>query len=112
MVITLGRSEDMLAGMNATATIVLDTQENLLSIPVEVLYEDEGRTFIYTGSDAENEVLLNPVDVEVGISDGEYVQILSGLQEGDTFWYAYYDTLDISTDTIPENYFGISMTGK
>ena len=104
VVITMDRSVDMLAGMNATATIVLDTQENLLSIPVEALYEEGGKTFIYTGYDAENEVFLNPVEVEVGISDGKFVQILSGLQEGDTFWYAYYDTLDISTDKAPEKF--------
>ena len=111
VVITLDRSEDMLAGMNATATIVLDTQENLLSIPVEAVCEEGDRTFVYTGYDAENEAFLNPVDVELGISDGLYVQILSGLQEGDTFWYAYYDTLDISTDVVPENPMGFSMMG-
>ena len=101
----------MLAGMNATATIVLDTQSNLLSIPMEALYEENGRTFVYTDYDAENEAFLNPVDVETGISDGKFVQILFGLREGDTFWYAYYDTLDISTDTAPESGFGFSMMG-
>ena len=111
VVITMERSKDMLAGMNATATMVLDTQENLLSIPVEALQEEAGKTFVYTGYDAENEVFINPVDVEVGISDGEYVQILSGLQEGDTFWYAYYDTLDLSDEVVPENPMGFSMMG-
>lgn len=111
VVITMERSKDMLAGMNATATMVLDTQENLLSIPVEAVCEEGDRTFVYTSYDAEKELFLNPVDVELGISDGLYVQILSGLQEGDTFWYAYYDTLDISTDVVPENPMGFSMMG-
>ena len=35
-------------------------------------------------------------NMTVGMSDGENVQILSGLKEGDTFYYAYYDTLVIS----------------
>lgn len=111
VVITMDRSEKMLAGMNATATIVLDTQENLLSIPVAALYEEGDRTFVYTSYDAEKETFGTPVDVEVGISDGQYVQILSGLQEGDAFWYAYYDTLDISTDVAPDNPMGFSMMG-
>ena len=111
VVITMDRSEDMLAGMNATATITLETRENLLSIPVEALNEENGRTFVYTGYDAENEVFLNPVDVELGISDGAYVEILSGLQEGDTFWYAYYDTLEISQDVAPANPMGFYMMG-
>ena len=111
VVITMARSANMLSGMNATATMVLDTRENLLTIPVEALYEEDGRTFVYTTYDAETEAPGAPVDVEVGISDGQYVQILSGLQEGDTFWYAYYDTLDISGDVTPENAMGFSMMG-
>ena len=110
--IVMERSEDMLAGMNATATIVLDTQKDLLSIPVAAIYEENGKTFVYTSYDGEKDILGNPVEVELGVSDGEYVEVLSGLKEGQDFWYAYYDTLDISTDTIPENYFGISMMGK
>ena len=47
----------------------------------------------------------------MGISDGKFVQILSGLREGDAFWYAYYDTLDISNDVAPENVMGFSMMG-
>ena len=109
--IVMERSKDMLAGMNATATIVLDTRENLPSIPVAAICEENGRTFVYTSYDAENDILGDPVDVELGISDGEHVEILSGLNEGERFWYAYYDTLDISTDTVPENYFDFPMTG-
>ena len=109
--IVMERSEDMLAGMNATATIVLDTRKNLLSIPVAAICEEEGRAFVYTSYDAENEVLGNPVYLELGVSDGTYVEVISGLNEGQSFWYSYYDTLDISTDTAPENPFGFSMTG-
>ena len=109
--IVMERSEDMLAGMNATATIVLDTREHLLSIPVAAVYEGEGRAFVYTSYDAEKDVLGNPIYLELGLSDGEYVEVLSGLSEGQNFWYAYYDTLDISTETAPESAFGFSMMG-
>ena len=109
--IIMERSEDMLAGMNATATIVLDTRENLRSIPVAAVYEEKGKAFAYTSYDGKEELLGDPVEVELGISDGEFVEVISGLSEGQIFWYAYYDTLDISTDTAPENYFGFSTMG-
>ena len=109
--IIMERSEDMLAGMNATATIVLDTRENLRSIPVAAVYEEKGKAFVYTSYDGKEDLLGDPVEVELGISDGEFVEVISGLSEGQIFWYAYYDTLDISTDTAPENYFGFSTMG-
>ena len=51
---------------------------------------------IYTGYDEKNKTLMDPVPVETGLSDGAYVQILSGLTEGQPIWYRYYDTLEIS----------------
>lgn len=92
----LQKSGDMLPGMTASAFFDLVTVENVLCVPVAALTEQGTKTVVYTGYDAENEVLLSPVEVTVGMSDGENAQILSGLKEGDTFYYAYYDTLVIS----------------
>lgn len=94
--LTLPRSENMLSGMNATATIPLDSAENVLSVPLAALVEQGTKTLIYTGYDEKNETLTNPVAVTVGASDGENVQLLTGLGAGDTYYYAYYDTLEIS----------------
>lgn len=90
------RAENMLSGMNATATIVLSTASEILTIPVRALVEMGNETVVYTGYDAENDVLLNPVTVKYGTSDGENVEILEGLVSGQTYYYAYYDTLEIS----------------
>ena len=35
--------------------------------------------------------LTDPVAVTTGVSDGEYVQLLSGLEEGQTVYYAWYE---------------------
>lgn len=94
--LTLEKSGDMLPGMTASAFFTLDTMENVLCVPVEALAEQGLQTVVYTGYDAENEVLTNPVVVTTGLSDGQQVQILTGLSEGDQIWYAYYDTLEIS----------------
>ena len=94
--LTMDRAENMLSGMNATATIVLSTVNDVLTIPADALVEMGNQTIVYTGYDEENDTLLNPVTVKVGSSDGETVEILEGLTAGQTYYYAYYDTLEIS----------------
>jgi len=94
--LTLERSEDMLSGMNATATVPLESFENVLTVPLAALVEQGTKTLIYTGYDEKKETLTDPVEVTVGVSDGENVQLLSGLNAGDPYYYAYYDTLEIS----------------
>ena len=94
--LTMDRAENMLESMNATATIVLSTANDVLTVPADALVEQVNNTIIYTAYDEETETLLNPVTVSVGCSDGENVEILEGLAAGETYYYAYYDTLEIS----------------
>jgi len=95
--LTLNRSGNMLAGMNATASIVLHTTENVLTVPAEALVEEGTKTVLYTGYDEQTEMLMNPVTVTVGVSDGETVQILEGISLNTAYYYAYYDTLAVSS---------------
>lgn len=94
--LTLERSENMLSGMNATATIPLENEEDVLTVPLAALVEQGTKTVIYTGYDEKSETLTQPVEVRLGASDGENAQLLAGLNQGDTYYYAYYDTLEIS----------------
>ena len=94
--LTMDRTGDMLSGMNATATIVLATASDVLTVPADALVEQGNETVVYTAYDEETETLLDPVTVRVGCSDGENVEILEGLAAGQTYYYAYYDTLEIS----------------
>ena len=94
--LTMDRAENMLSGMNATATIVLSTVSDILTIPADALVEQSNQTIVYTGYDEETETLLNPVTVKTGNSNGETVEILDGLTNGQTYYYAYYDTLEVS----------------
>lgn len=90
--LTMERAENMLSGMTATATIVLSTVNEVLTIPADALSELGNQTVVYTAYDEENDSLTNPVTVQVGVSDGETVQIVDGLTDGQTYYYAYYDT--------------------
>ena len=96
--LTMDRMDAVLEGMSAQAQIVLQTYENVPTVPVEALVEEGGQTLIYTGFDQETQTLTDPVVVTVGVSDGLRAQILTGLEAGDGYYYAYYDTLEISND--------------
>ncbi|MGM9603899.1 MAG: HlyD family secretion protein [Faecousia sp.] len=89
-------SEGMLPGMNAKVKIPLETRPDCLTVPVAALTEQGNETLVYTGFDEKTQTLTNPVPVQTGLSDGEYVQILSGLTENQPIWYSYYDKLEIS----------------
>lgn len=91
--LTMDRTENMLPGMNATATIILSTTGKVLTIPVAALYEKGAETIVYTGYNSETGKLLNPVVVTTGVSDGQRAEVLCGIEEGTTYFYAYYDTL-------------------
>ncbi len=92
--LTLEKSGDMLPGMTASTVIVLDTVEDALCIPAAALSEENGKLIVYTSYDSENGILGTPVEITIGAADADTVQILSDLEEGSTFYYAYYDTLE------------------
>ena len=89
--ITIPREEDFLAGMNASGLITLQTYRDIVVVPSAALSELNGRTVIYTDCDKDTMTLLAPVEVETGVSDGELVQIVSGLEAGDSCWYNWYE---------------------
>jgi len=109
--LTMERGENMLSGMSAAATIELSSTENIVIVPVEALVEQGTKTVIYTGYDGKK--LTDPVAVTTGISDGDSVQILEGLEQGETYYYAYYDTLVVSStpDSDGMGYLGGSFGG-
>lgn len=89
-------SEGMLPGMNASVSLCLNTLENVVTVPVAALNEQAGITFVYSGYDPKQEQLLLPIPVTTGLSDGELVEIRSGLEENMPVFYSYYDQVEIS----------------
>lgn len=91
--ITLSRESDMLPGMSATAQLTLYEKIDVLTLPVAALRDEGGKTLVYTGKDKKTGEPANPVEVTTGLSDGENVEILSGIDSGTTVYYSYYDTV-------------------
>jgi multidrug efflux pump subunit AcrA (membrane-fusion protein) len=90
--------EKMLPGMNVTVAIPVETAVNVNRIPVAAVVDLGTKTVVYRGYDGDKETLTDPVEVVLGRSDGIYVEVLSGLVVGDSFYYAYYDTLELTDE--------------
>lgn len=87
--VTLDRTESMRAGMNASAEIVIARHEGCLTVPEAALCQSGNTTFVCTAFNEETGELSGEVPVTTGTSDGEYVQILTGLNEGTRIYYRY-----------------------
>lgn len=84
--ITFDKTDDMRIGMTASASISIDKAEDAVLIPVDALQEKGGKTFVYTKKDSDGN-LSGEVEVETGLSNGNKVEITSGLESGDTVYY-------------------------
>ena len=94
--ITFEKTEDMLLGMSASATIHVNEAEDAVLIPVDALQEKGNSTFVYTKKDSDGN-LSGEVEVETGISNGSQVEITSGLEEGDTVYYLKAESSDTNS---------------
>lgn len=99
--VTLAKSGEMLPGMYSSAFITLETRENVPCVPVAALDKNGTDSIVYTSYDADSGMLGDPVIVTIGTSDGENVEIIDGLSEGQTCYYEYYDTY-VGSDAVQQ----------
>ena len=97
--VTLDEVGDLLPGMNVDGTIILDQVDDALMIPVDSLMRGN-RVYVKDDSVTRQQGNIpagfKAVDVETGISNDDYVQITSGLSEGDEI---YVDSASGNTST-------------
>ena len=86
----------MLEGMNASVSVVTATHDAAITVPAVALQEISGKTYLYTGYSQKEDKLLNPVQVQTGVSDDQTVEILSGLEAGQVFYYRYAGSITYS----------------
>lgn len=72
-------TEDVSVGDYALITVVKDSRENVLSIPESAIHKDAGSSYVYVIKDGGSVA----VNVETGMGDGVYREILGGIEEGD-----------------------------
>ena len=90
--VRIDETEGLLPGMNVDAAITLQSASGVLAIPSGAL--NRGNTVLVTADSpsAANGTAIEggdycSVPVEIGASDSSYIEIISGLQEGDTVAY-------------------------
>ena len=94
--VEIERTEQMYTGMNAGIKIDTGDSTEYLTVPAAALIDEGGKTYVYTGYDEENDELLGLTEITTGLSDGENVEILSGISAGDKVCYRYADTIEYS----------------
>ena len=86
-VVTLDKVTGMLPGMTASVDVKIQGVEDAILIPVEALHQTSGGYYVYTSYNEETQEYGGRVDVTVGLSNDDYVEITSGLSVGDTVYY-------------------------
>ena len=94
---------ELLPGMNATAKITTASVKNVLALPNAALVRG---SYVLVTKDSPSAANADPdmtapegyvyVPVKIGVSDDDYTQIVSGIQEGDTIGY---DPSSVSSDS-------------
>ena len=92
-VVTLDKTDAMLSGMTASVVIRISGVDDAVIIPIEALHQTSSTSFVYTEYDEDMGEFGGMVEVVTGISNSSYVEIISGLNEGDTVWYTEEETM-------------------
>ncbi len=70
-------------GMSAVCTITIDKTENVVSVPIAAIFTENDEKYVYV-LNGEEKVKTK---IETGKADANYVQVISGLNEGDKVYY-------------------------
>ena len=82
--LTIDGDENLKFGMNGTATIRIEEVNDVLLVPLTALNTSRGESYVWLQSDdASSDEPGVRTTVETGLSDENYAQVLSGLDEGD-----------------------------
>ena len=91
--IQIDETDGLMPGMNVEATIVMSSSENTLAIPQDALARGDKVLVTIDSPSAVNALDEEApegyvyVRVTTGVSNGDYLEVTSGLQEGDTVAY-------------------------
>ena len=85
--VTVDNVPGMLPGMTADVDVKIEGVENAIIIPVEALRQTSTISYVFTTYDPETKQYGGMVEVTTGMQNDTYVEILSGLQVGDSVWY-------------------------
>lgn len=82
-ILVQGDTTLLYGGMTADVTFVTDSAENVLYVSKKAVFEENGLSYVYKKDARGNRVKTK---VETGFSDMASIEIISGLEEGDTIY--------------------------
>lgn len=85
--ITLDKAKYMLSGMTADVDVTIEGVENAMLVPYDAVRKTSASAYVYTSYDAETDTLGGMTEVTIGINNGKQMEIISGLNPGDTIYY-------------------------
>lgn len=108
--IAVAKNESMMSGMNASVSIIVEEKSDILLIPSLAVTEQGNKSVVYTKKDDSTGELSGEIEVETGVTDGNNIEITSGLNEGDTVYYSMpVTTTDSSSSETQEFNMGGGM---
>ncbi len=84
VLVTFLNDGSLRVGMSGTATVILEKADQVVAVPAEAIQEGENGSYVLVVKDDGN---TKETPVETGISDGTYIEIKSGLKDGETVQY-------------------------
>jgi len=85
--VTFAKEKGMLSGMSADVIVNIQGSENVLIVPADAIHRTSAGAFVYTSYDGETKTFGGNMPVEVGISNDDFAEIRSGIEEGTTVFY-------------------------
>ena len=93
--ILLDKVPGMLPGMTASVDVRIEGVDDAILIPADALHQTSTGYYVYTDYDEQTQEFGGRVDVVPGLSNSNYVEIKSGLSEGDTVYYTKAETFGV-----------------
>lgn len=85
--VTVDTAEGMLPGMSADVDVKIEGVENAMIIPVDALHQTRDTYYVFTSYDDATQQYGGRTEVTIGMQNDTYVEILTGLNLGDTVYY-------------------------
>ena len=74
-------TQSIIVGLDVDISIDLDSKDNVLLVPTEAIKSNKDGSYVYIYDPDTKRITASPV--EVGLSDNQYYEVLSGCSEGD-----------------------------
>lgn len=79
------------SGMTTDVTFVIHQERDVVRIPAEALVTQKDHSWVISGYSPQKKPLKKTI--EIGLNDGKFIQVLSGLVEGETIYLPNPDRL-------------------